>query len=400
LREYDINDAGVDPDARRAAEAWLRKHDPVHWDAKNRFWLLTRHADVREVSRHPEIFSSEPKGPYLFDSQFSMVAQDGQPHLRTRGIVSRGFTPRMVEKLEERALRYIDEAIDALAGRQRFDFVTALAVPVPMRIIAHMIGVEDGDLDLFRRWSDLLVESVGDYERVGRELERVSAEFRAHLERVVAERERAPRDDLISALLVAREQGLLASFGNSPLRGINGDELTGFVQFLVLAGNETTRNVIAHGMLALLHHPEQHGKLSRQPRLLPTAIEEMLRYTSIVQGLRRTALRDTEIRGRRIRAGDSVVMVYPSANRDEAVFDAPDAFRVDRTPNEHLTFGLGPHFCLGASLARMELRVVFERILQRLPALALDPEGGPPISGGNPGLATIERMPVRLRSVA
>ena len=152
-------------------------------------------------------------------------------------------------------------------------------------------------------------------------------------------------------------------------------------------------------MLALLRHRDQYRRLARELELVPTAVEEMLRYTSIVRGLRRTAMRDAEIRGRRIRAGDSVVMVYPSANRDAEVFEVPDAFRVDRYPNEHLSFGLGPHFCLGASLARMELRVVFERILSRLPDLWLDPDA-PPVRGSNPGLETIECMPVVLGRAA
>lgn len=391
--EYDINDASLAPPERRRAEAWLRAHDPVHRDEKNGFWLLLRHADVREVSRRPERFSSEPHGPYLFDSQFAMVALDGAPHLRTRGSISRGFTPRRVAELESRARRYADEAIDALGPRERFDFVSALAVPVPLRIIADLIGIESGDLALFRRWSDLLVASVGEPVRVAGDLARVSGEFRAYLEQVVAQRRREPRDDLISVLLAARAEGLLASFGSSPIAGIEGDELTGFVQFLVLAGNETTRNVLSAGMLALLRHPEQRERLRREPALLPSAVEEILRYTSIVRGLRRTALRETELGGRRIRAGDSVVMVYPSANRDEAVFDAPDEFRIDRHPSEHLVFGIGPHFCLGASLARMQLRVLLERILARLPELALDPDE-PPVEGRNPGLETIEQMSV------
>jgi len=394
--EFDTLDGSLAPEERQRAEAWLRANDPVHWDAKNGFWLLTRHADVRSVSKRPEVFSSEPKGPWhLFESHFSIQAQDGPVHAQARGIVSRGFTPRMIAKLEERALRYIDLAIDAVAGEERADLVSALAVPLPMRIIADMVGVEEGDLEMFRRWGDMIEHTVGDMAATGPELAELSLRFREYIERVVAERERAPREDLISALIQARRQELLQSFSRDPFPGISGDELTGFVQFLVLAGNETTRNALSQGMLALLRNPAQRAKLRARPELLPSAVEEVLRYTSVVRGLRRTALRDTELRGRKIRAGDSLVLVYPSANRDAAVFEAPDEFRVDRDPNEHLTFGIGTHFCLGANLARMELRIAIGRILQRLPDLELDPDE-PPVFGTNPGIASVARLPVRI----
>ena len=391
---YDTLDGSLDPETRHAAERWLRHNDPVHWDAKNRFWLLLRHADVRHVSKHPELFSSEPHGPWhLFESHFSIQAQDGPAHLQTRGIVSRGFTPRMIAKLEERALRYIDEAIDAVASQERCDLVGALAVPVPMRLIADMVGVEEGDLEMFRRWGDAIEHTVGEFALAGPELERLSDAFRVYLEGVVADRSRAPREDLISLMILAREKGLLETFSRDPFPGISGDELTGFAQFLVLAGNETTRNAISQGMLALLRHPEERRKLQAHPELLPSAVEEILRYTSVVRGLRRTALRDAEIGGRRIRGGDSLVLVYPSANRDEAVFDEPDEFRVERDPKDHLTFGIGTHFCLGANLARMELRIAIGRILQRLPELRLDPDAAP-VFGTNAGIASLARLPV------
>jgi cytochrome P450 family 142 subfamily A polypeptide 1 len=393
---FDTLDGTLDPDARQRAEAWLRRNDPVHWDEKNGFWLLLRHADVLQVSKQPEVFSSALKGPWHFvESHFSIQAQDGPLHLQARGIVSRAFTPRMIAKLEERALRYIDEAIDAVVGQERCDLVSALAVPVPMRLIADMVGVEEGDLEMFRRWGDLIEHTVGRAEAAGPELLGLSEKFRAYLEGVARDRRRAPREDLISMLVAARERGLLETFSRDPFPGISGDELTSFAQFLVLAGNETTRNAISQGILALLRHPEERRKLAARPELLPGAVEEVLRYTSVIRGLRRTAARDVEVGGRRIRAGESVVLVYPSANRDEAVFEDPDAFRVERDARAHLTFGIGTHFCLGASLARMELRVVIGRILQRLPELALDPDD-PVVFGTNPGIASIARLPVRL----
>jgi cytochrome P450 family 142 subfamily A polypeptide 1 len=305
----------------------------------------------------------------------------------------------MIAKLEERALHYIDEAIDAVVGLERCDLVGALAVPVPMRLIADMVGVEEGDLEMFRRWGDAIEHTVGDFALASEELERLSEDFRVYLEGVVADRQRMPREDLISLMVQAREKGLLETFSRDPFPGISGDELTGFAQFLVLAGNETTRNAISQGMLALLRNPGELRKLQSQPELLPSAVEEVLRYTSVVRGLRRTALRAAELGGRQIRSGDSLVLVYPSANRDEAVFEAPDEFRIERDSRDHLTFGIGTHFCLGANLARMELRVVIGRILQRLPELRLDP-AEPPVFGTNAGIASVARLPVLLGRTA
>ncbi len=379
---------------RDVALAALRRDDPVHWDPRNGWWLVTRHADVRDVSRTPELFSSEPRGPWhAFESHFSMQAMDGEPHRRHRSVVSRAFTPRMVASLGESALRYADEAIDALPVSRSAEFVSELAVPVPMRIIADMLGVADGDLDSFRRWTDAVVVVAGgqasadDLEEANRSL----VEFHGYLGEMVERRRAEPGDDILSRIIEADEEGALA-FGGDPAR-LEANEITDFALFLLVAGNETTRNGISQGMLALFEHPEARRRLAADATLWDTAAGEILRWTTPVRAMRRVAMRDTTLRGRKIEQGQSVVMVYASANQDEEVFDEPQTFRVDRTPNDFLTFGLGTHYCLGANLARLEIRAVLSRVLERVPGIRLA-TGTAPVESNSALLDGLEELPV------
>jgi cytochrome P450 len=379
---------------RDAALAELRREDPVHWDPVNQWWLVTRHADVREISRRPELFSSEPRGPWhVFEYHFSMQAMDGERHTRHRNVVSRAFTPRLVSMLTERALRYADEAIDALAGRDAAEFVAELAVPVPLRIIADMLGVADGDLEQFRRWSDAMILAGGGHaqEDALRETQHLMADFLGYLGDAVEQRRARPTDDVLSRIVQAADAGVIDD--DQRLHRLEGDEVRDFALFLLIAGNETTRNGISQGMLALFEHPEERDRLAADDGLWDTAVDEILRWTSPVRAMRRVALRDTTLRGRKILEGQSVVMVYASANRDEAVFDQPHRFRVDRSPNEHLAFGFGPHYCLGANLARMEIRVVLRRILQRLPGIRLA-EGGRAVPTPSALIDGLDALPV------
>jgi cytochrome P450 family 142 subfamily A polypeptide 1 len=368
---YDVLAPLHEQDERDAALAALRRDDPVHWDPANEWWLVTRHADVREVSRRPELFSSEPRGPWhVFEYHFSMQAMDGERHRRHRKVVSHAFTPRLVATMGERAERYADEAIDALAGRRTAEFVTDLAVPVPLRIIADMLGVADADLDQFRTWSDALVLAGGGHGDAAQleETNRLMGDFLGYLSEAVERRRAEPRDDLLSHIIQAGESGVLDGTERFHLEG---DEVRDFALFLLVAGNETTRNAISQGMLALLNHPAERDRLAVDPSLWDTATDEILRWTSPVRAMRRVAMRDTTLGDRKILEGQSVVMVYASANRDEAIFDEPHRFRVDRDPNEHLAFGFGPHYCLGSNLARMEVRTVLRRVLARLPGMRL-----------------------------
>ncbi len=393
--EYDVNDLSLSTEQRDRALAWLREHDSVHWDEKNGFWLITRHADVLRVSKDTERFSSVPKGPWhVFDgSGVSIQALDGPEHHAKRRIVSGLFTPRMVRRLEALARQVIDEAIDAVLPRGGCDFVDSLAVPVPMRVIAEMVGVAGHDLERFRRWSDEMMlgtDRMGD-DHIGVGQADALGSFMALFRDEIAERRRAPRDDILTGLVQAADEGRLREVSDSEKLGE--DELAFFGPFLVLAGNETSRHAIAHGMLTLLEHPDALARLRKEPSLVATAADEVLRWTSIVRAMRRVALRDTELGGKPIRAGESVVMVYASANRDAAVFDDPFEFRIDRSPNEHVALGIGPHYCLGANLARMELQVVLERVVARLPGLRLEP-GTQVVAGEHSIVRAVEKMAV------
>ena len=379
---------------RDAALAQLRRDDPVHWDTDNDWWLITRHADVRDVSRDSDLFSSEPRGPWhAFEAHFSMQAMDGEPHRRHRSIVNRAFTPRMVAQLGERARQFADEAIDALADRNRGDFVSDLAVPVPMRIIADMLGVGDDRLDDFRRWTDATVVAAGGHatpEDMAKIQENM-VEFHAYLSEEVERRRSEPRDDLLSRILEADAEGAI-EFRGDPDRLVS-SEVTDFAIFLLIAGNETTRNGISQGMRTLFEHPEERRRLAGNPGFWDTAAGEILRWTTPVRAMRRVAMHDTILRGRSIKAGQSLVMVYASANQDEDVFEAAHEFRVDRTPNDFLSFGLGSHYCLGANLARLEIKAVLERVLDRLPSLRLA-DGAEPVEMESALLDGLETMPV------
>ncbi|MBW2268725.1 MAG: cytochrome P450 [Deltaproteobacteria bacterium] len=396
--DYDVLAPVHEVPARDRALATLRRDSPINWDPENEWWLLTRHADIRHVSRNSEIFSSEPKGPWhVTELHFSMQAMDGKRHLRHRKIVNRGFTPRMVSKLRDRAIRYADEAIDALEGRRSGDFVTDLSVPVPMRIIADMLGVADGDLLRFREWSDAMITMSGaqDDPELLAKTGPLVAELNDYIGEKVRERREQPQDDMLSRIIEAADEGVLEDTPDSAdfEHLLNADEIKDMALFLLLAGNETTRNGIAHGMFALFQHPEERARLVADPSLWDTAPDEILRWASPVRAMRRVATRDATLAHQKIRKGESVVMVYASANRDEAVFEDAHSFRVDRSPNEHLAMGFGPHYCLGSNLAKMEMRVTLERILTRLPNLRIA-DGGKPVFTPSPLIDGIESLPV------
>jgi len=393
---YDVM-APIHPSiaARDDALAQLRRDDPVHWDAENEWWLLTRHEHVREVSKQPDLFSSEPRGPWhVFEYHFSMQAMDGERHIRHRNVVSRAFTPRLVSHLEERAKQYAEEAIDAVIDRGEAEFVTDLAVPVPLRIIADMLGVADGDLEQFRTWSDALVLAGGGHgdEEALAQTATLMGDFLGYLGDAVERRRKHPGDDVLSRIIEAADSGVIDD--DQRLHTLEGDEVRDFALFLLVAGNETTRNGISQGMSTLLEHPEERARLAANPELWASATEEILRWTSPVRAMRRVVMRDTTLGERKILEGQSVVMVYASANRDEAVFDDPHRFRVDRSPNEHLAFGFGPHHCLGANLARMEIHTVLERVLSRLPEIQLA-EGAAAVPTPSALIDGLDALPVR-----
>jgi cytochrome P450 len=341
------------------------------------YWALTRHADILEVSRRADLFCSG-RGSNIGDLpqpllEFfgSMINMDDPRHARLRRIVSRGFTPRVIERAEENIQRTAAAIVDAVAERGECDFVTDIAAALPLRIICDMMGIpESHHRFVFDRTNVIL--GAGDPEYVSTPSEIIPALLRAgaELSELVQDlgRQRAakPADDLTSALVHAEVDG----------DRLSDSELGSFFVLLVVAGNETTRNAISHGMKALCDHPEQRAIWETDfAGVAPMAVEEIVRWATPVIHFRRTATRDTEIRGERIRAGEKVVLWYCSANRDEEVFEEPFRFDVRRSPNEHVGFGgPGPHFCLGAHLARREITVMFRELLRRLPDLRITGE--------------------------
>ena len=350
-----------------AAFRRLRAEDPLHWYAAGRFWCATRHADVIEISRRPRLFSSA-HGTQLFEipmrhagqrlateSAPSIIRMDPPEHNRHRKLAISAFTPRMVSMLEPRVRALARESVAAIRPGEPFDFVERIAVPLPMFVIAELLGVPSSDYADFRRWSDAMIEAGGGgptQETLG-----VVTELFAYIVAKAAECRRHPREDVLSRLALAQVDG----------RGLSDAELGIFCMTLLVAGNETTRNLISGGMRALLENPEQWAKLCANPRLVPNAVEEMLRFVTPVQNFVRRVQQDTEISGKKLSAGEYVALLYGSANRDESVF-GPDAERFDVArpdARKHVAFGFGEHLCLGASLARLEAQVMFEELIAR-----------------------------------
>ncbi|MBP1684518.1 MAG: cytochrome [Deltaproteobacteria bacterium] len=371
--------------------AWLRQNEPVRWDARHGVWLITKYADVVYVSKNHELFCSGQGIRPNSNRKAGLITMDEPRHGQMRRLVNRGFTPRMVSRLEPHMREIVTECIDRVATLGACDFVPTLAVPLPMLVIAELLGVRTEDRERFRVWSDAIAAQDGqpDDSVPVAEAQRALAEYAAYLVDIIEDRRRNPRDDLISVLTHASDEGMLSA----DFTQMANDELLGLLMLLLVAGNETTRNSLSGGVLAFSQHPAEYDKLRVRPELLPAAIEEILRWSSPVINFRRTATRDTELRGQRIRAGDQVVIFYSSANRDEEVFADADQFRIDRNPNEHLAFGIGNHFCLGANLARLEMRVMFEELLHRLPDIRLAP-GAVPAYAHSAVLRSIDSLPV------
>ncbi|MFN2426131.1 MAG: cytochrome P450 [Candidatus Binatia bacterium] len=339
------------------------------------FWALTRHADVLHVSRHPELFSSARGGVNVIDqppefAEFfgSMIVMDDPRHARLRRIVSRGFTPGMLRQVEANVEKAADTIIDDVLERGSCDFVADIAAALPLKIICDMMGIARSDFRfVFDRTNIIL--GAGDPEYVPDPLSVIPAVLQAGSELsnlasdLARSRRENPTDDLTSALVHAEVDG----------ERLTDAEVGSFFVLLVAAGNETTRNAISHGMKALCDHPDQRRLwMSDFNRYAATAVEEIVRWATPVIHFRRTATRDTEIAGQKIGEGEKVVMWYNSANRDAAVWSDPYAFRVDRSPNEHVGFGgPGPHFCMGAHLARREITVMFRQLFRRLPDLEI-----------------------------
>lgn len=383
----------------------LRRESPVFWyPASERtpgtdpgFWVITRYADVQAVNRDAERFSAYD-GPQLADGEGMkgnmLVSMDGADHLRQRRLISAGFTPRMIATLEERARAWAVAVVDLALEKGTCDFVTEVAYQLPMHMIADIVGIPVEDRDwLFTLVNDFLIAGGPDSTTSREEQLALQIQMFQYATALGEKKRAAPADDVWTVLSTVEVEG---PDGEATMLGQL--ELDLFFLVLTVAGSETTRNALAAGLVALLEHPDQLELLRRDPGVMKTAVEEIIRWTSPVSYFARRATVDVEIGGRQIRAGDRVSIWYPSANRDEEAFDDPFRFDITRDPNHHVSFGGGgPHFCLGAHLARREISVLFEELLRRVEHIELaGPPGYTVLGLSNPVLLALSELPVRL----
>jgi cytochrome P450 len=343
----------------------LRDEAPVAWNATKGFWALSRWDDVMAVSTDPATFCSG-RGILVmeigasYDSPPTMMHTDPPEHTVYRKLVQPGFAPGRMRGLEGDVRRRAKLLLDEIDSRRPVDFVEAIAVPFPLYIISALLGMPDEEWQRFFEWSEAVIPGATDWSEEKRAT--LQAEMHEALLATTVERRADPRDDLISVLAEVEIAG----------RRLTDAELTMFLVQLLVAGNETTRNMISGGLVALAERPAAWQRLRRDRSLVPSAVEEMLRWTTPVVSFMRTATRDTELGGQKISDGDPVLMLYASANQDERQFGSTaDLFDIGREPNHHVAFGFGTHFCIGATLARIEARVLLEELLDRFETVEL-----------------------------
>jgi cytochrome P450 family 142 subfamily A polypeptide 1 len=373
---------------------WLREHAPVYWDetADGGLWGISRYDDIMEVSRQPELFCSSKSSRPERDSWIpSMINLDDPQHKRRRNLVNRGFTPRRVAAHEPMLRKLTNELLDAVSPRGECEFVSEVAQWIPMAVIGDMLGMpREHHADLLR-WSDELLGG-GELAEIKDENERrarqggVMLDYLSLARSVLTDRRAHPQEDLMSVLVHAEIEG----------DRLTDEEILQESLLILIGGDETTRHVMTGGLLELIRNPDQKRKLAADPgRHMLSAVEELLRWVSPIQNMNRTALRDTVLRGQKIREGDRMLLLYPSGNRDTSEFRDPDRLDIARDPNRHVAFGgFGTHHCLGATLARLELKVLFEELLRRMPDIELATSEPLPIRPSN-FIVGLEKMPVR-----
>jgi cholest-4-en-3-one 26-monooxygenase len=385
--DIDLLEGGFYVDDPQPKYEWMRAHAPVYFDAKHGVWGLASYAAVLAASKDPKTFSSAggirpDTGPLPM-----MIDMDDPDHWTRRKLVNRGFTPGRVRDSEEKIRAAADAIIDNVCERGECDFVRDIAAPLPMILIGDMLGVRREDRDDLLRWSDDMVSAQSGSATETQYLAAMHAmeEYTSFCTSAVAERQTEPTDDLMSVLVHADVDG----------DRLAPDEVLHESLLILVGGDETTRHVISGGMEQLLLHPDARKVLSTDPSMIPVAVEEMLRWVSPIKNMCRTVTRDLEFMGQQLRSGQKCMLLYESANRDETKFDDPYRFDVERQPNEHVAFGFGAHYCLGQALARVELRVMFEQLLVRLPdlELAADPDTLPRRRANF--ISGLESMPVR-----
>src|SRR5688572_17838049 len=374
VRDIDIYDLdtyvkGVPHDAFRV----LRAEAPVYFHPEPGgpgFWAVTKYEDIVHISKNPQTFSSSRGGTNIPDYpreemeviRMMMLNMDPPQHNRFRRLASAGFTPRMIARMEEYIRRSAATLVDEVAALGECDFVPKVAAELPLQVIADILGIPQEDRHKVFDWSNRLIGFDDPEFQTSHEDAMIAAsEIWTYASEVAEGRKGKEGKDLVTVLINAEIDG----------ERLTEMEFDSFFLLLSVAGNETTRNLISGGMIALMEHPDQRQRLLDDPSMIPSGVEEMLRWVTPVMHFRRTATRDVELRGQQIKEGDKVVIYYTSANRDEAMFKDPDVFDVGRSPNDQIAFGIGQHSCLGLNLARLEIRIIFEEILRRMPDLEL-----------------------------
>jgi cholest-4-en-3-one 26-monooxygenase len=381
---------------------WLRRHAPVFWYERPNvepFWAVTKHADIIEISKQPELFLNEPRlAVFTLDlppppegEVRHLLNMDPPDHARYRRLASSWFTPRAIRGMDDKVARVTREVLDDAAATEEGDFVRDVSARITIAVIAEMLGVPRPDWDRLFRWTNEIIAPQDPEFQTGNTpqetIEAARIDLFTYFDDLAKRRRAEPSDDIVSVIANGELSG-------APLPPV---ELLSYYFLLVVAGNETTRNAMTGGQLAFLEHPGEWEKLRASPALLDTAVEEIVRWTTPVIQFARTATRDYPLRGRTIRQGQAVCLFYPSANRDEEVFADPFAFRVDREPNPHIGFGMGEHVCLGAHLARLELRHAFGQLRERLERCEL---AGPVERVRSSFVGGIKRAPMRWRIAA
>jgi cytochrome P450 family 142 subfamily A polypeptide 1 len=391
----------------------LRELDHLWRDEANNLYVAARHEDIFTISRDNELYCSKFGVRPVIAGDMSIITLDGEEHIRQRRLINQGFTPRRVRELIPHVRQLTNEIIDGIAPKGNVDFVEEFSIHVPLIIICELMGLDPEQRMRMYRWSDDMM--AGDGHIDGPVLESAAVafgEFVTMCIELIAERRADPQDDLISILTQAFDAGELAkehkalqgvtreeleqrAIDSGLPVGLNDDELLAFLAVLLVAGNETTRNAISGGLVALSKHPEQKQQLLDHlfdDAFMDLAVDELVRYVTPVLGFIRTVTRDHTYRNTDLKEGDRILMLYASANRDERVFTDPDTLDLTREPNPHLGFGIGPHFCLGANLARMEVKTVFQELLTRLPDITV-PEGVAPGRGESSLVIALKDIP-------
>ena len=399
-------------------EAWklLRREAPIYWwdrGVQNPFWAVTKYVDIVHISKQPKIFENGPRMAVLVgdpndaeaegESAGEGAIQPGEPRLvrqllnmdppehgQYRKVSSSWFTPRTIQRLAPGVEQITRELLDDLASRNgEADFVDVVTAPLTLSVLADMLGAPREDWPLMFKWTNQIAGSADpEYKLEGATQFETVKDARESLFKYFAElgqkRRAEPKDDIVSVIVNGKVRG-------EPLPPL---EMLSYFLVLVVAGNETTRNAASGGLLALIENPAEFEKLKRNPELIDSAVEEIVRWTNPVIQFCRTPNRDVEVRGQKIRAGENMCLFYPSANRDEDIFDDPYSFRVDRDPNPQLGFGIGEHFCLGANLARLELRELFRQLVERVDEISMAGEIDRVRSSF---LGGVKRMPIRYK---